>query len=223
VVSLEIKNNNFFIITIKNHERSVFLAKRCKESCLNFEINPVFWDAFYVASNSITNPNESLEYKFADLLEIKNFGLSLSSISAVKSHFSLWIHCLLLNEPIVIFEHDAIVVKKITKHISENSIQYLGNKEQHENNNLDNLFFTGLYNNDRVLEHGYSFMRGAHAYSIDPIISKKLISNVLINGIRKPLDMIIEKDLFTILQDDVYAYELEDKEKTILYPTVMTY
>jgi len=69
-----------------------------------------------------------------------------------------------------------------------------------------------------AFEKKLKFICRAHAYAIDPQISKNLITRFIQNGITNisTADIFIRADIFPIIQHGLYAYDSwEDKESTV--------
>ena len=113
--------------------------------------------------------------------------------------------CLDKDMPIVILEHDAVMVIQYLSHNYLNNIVYLGGCEQLEGGTLRA--------NDTIPPHASDhqgldrFICRAHAYSIDPIMAKNLVSYAIHHGIITTADAMMRFDMFGIVQDGVYAYD----------------
>lgn len=200
--------NTAYIIRIKDHEKSENLANRCASSCRKVGQNFQFWDAYDGTKDTIKNPDH--HNAIMDLIKVTDHYLTRSEVAAALSHISLWAHCALIDRPIVILEHDAIMRKKYINHQIYNSIAFLGSKEQVENG------WQVLPTPPHASEGpNYHFICRAHAYAIDPAVAKNLLSHVIKYGINGPLDIMIRADIFPIHQTDVFAYDKDD-ETTIL-------
>ena len=113
--------------------------------------------------------------------------------------------------PLVVLEHDAIMVAPYREHTVYNSISYLGCNEQ-------------VKQNWQVLPtppHGsmgtnYHFMCRAHAYSIDPAVAKNMLAHVLKYGINSSLDCMLRADIFPIHQMGIYAYDEGNRANTTI-------
>ena len=106
--------------------------------------------------------------------------------------------------PIVILEHDAVMVKQYLRHNYLNNIVYLGGSEQ---------IAGSLKCEDTIPPHASDhqgldrFICRAHAYSIDPLMAKNLVSYAIHHGIITTADAMMRFDMFGIVQDGVYAYD----------------
>lgn len=213
--SYKIDVESAYIITLKGNETSQSLSKRCQESCDSVEMPYKVWDAFDGTSGEIKTPEHLKEKDYLNWVKWVDQELSPSEVACALSHFSLWCHCLNIDKPIVILEHDAIMVEKFDVHLVYNSIMYLGCVEQVEKG-------WGVYPTPPHATNGnnYHFICRAHAYSIDPTVAKNLVSHVIKYGIHESLDIMLRADIFPIVQMGVYAYDkmgettITDRKKT---------
>lgn len=196
-----------FIITIEGNETSERLSKRCQKSCKAVDMPYEVWPAIDGTKGTIDIPT-SMPY--LNWLKIVDKNLSITEYACALSHISLWAHCLDLDQPIVILEHDAIMLKSFMVHSVYNSIMYLGSHEQVKQGWQQ--LSTPPHATNGVNNH---FICRAHAYSIDPAIAKNLMSHVIKYGIHKPLDIMMRADIFPIIQDGIYAYDEHGPETTI--------
>ena len=197
-----------FIIRVKGDTNSETLAKRCANSCESVGQKYEFWDAYNGIENPIVHPDHHNE--IMDLVKITDHYLTRGEVACALSHISLWAKCVLLDKPIVILEHDAVMLKPYSAHPLYNSIGYLGGREQVQQRwpvkSIPPFASEGK---------NYHFICRAHAYAIDPIVAKNMLAHVIKMGIHAPLDIMIRADIFPIHQLDLYAYDL-DGETTIL-------
>lgn len=209
-----------YIISLKDNELSQKFTQRCAQSCEDVGQPYKIFEGFDASQSKIKVQDYQLGQPVGELGEIKvpdslrgqafiNFlrlqrsDLLMTQIAVFLSHYTLWCLCLDIDRPIVILEHDAIMVKPYTLHKYYNNIVYLGCREQQ-------LADKEVYS---IPPHGsdhkglYRFICRAHAYAIDPTIAKNLISYVIQQGITTSLDTIIRSDIFPMVQDGIYAYD----------------
>jgi hypothetical protein len=189
-----------YIIRIKDHEKSEELANRCAYSCDRVGQQYKFWDAYDGTKENIAPPDHHNDTM--SMIKITNHYLTRAEIACALSHISLWVKCVLLDKPIVILEHDAIMVQPYTSHNLYNSICYLGGIEQAKHN----------WQVKSIPPHAtdgpnFHFICRAHAYAIDPLVAKNMVAHVLKMGIHVSLDMMLRADLFPIHQIMLYAYD----------------
>ena len=220
---LEMDIEGTYIISIQGNKVSEQLTQQCLASCEkvgqpNVNVFPAF-DAtgskVKVQKHDLGKPigelgtikvPEFLEGQaFLNFLRLKRSDLLMTQIACFLSHYSLWCMCLDKDMPIVILEHDAVMVKQYLRHNYLNNIVYLGGCEQLEGGTL--------HANDTIPPHATDhqgldrFICRAHAYSIDPIMAKNLVSYAINHGIITTADAIMRYDMFGIVQNGVYAYE----------------
>lgn len=200
--SYNTKVENAYIITIKENQKSEQLSKRCADSCKKVGMPFTIWDAFDGTGNIIIPPKHSMNETITNIVKVTDHYLTRGEVACALSHISLWTHCALIDQPIVILEHDSIMVKKFESHESFNSIVYLGGQEWAKHD-------WKIYPIPPHASEGpnYHFICRAHAYSIDPQMAKNLLSHILKFGICAPLDIMLRADLFNITHQGLYAYD----------------
>ena len=219
-----------YIISILGNEVSEQLTQQCLASCKevgqpNVQVFPAF-DAtnskIKVQKHqlglpigelgSIKVPEFLQNQAFINFLRLKRCNLLMTQIACFLSHYSLWCMCLDKDRPIVILEHDAVMVKPFLRHNYLNNIVYLGGSEQ---------IGGSLESTDTIPPHASDqqgldrFICRAHAYSIDPIMAKNLVSYAIHHGIITTADAMMRYDMFGIVQDGIYAYDNPHNQSTI--------
>lgn len=159
---------------------------------------------------SIAEPEHSSSSDFMRMLKLTNHYLTRSEVACVLSHASLWRLCVETDRPLVVLEHDALMVRPYRRHLLYNSICYLGCSEQ----------AMGGWAVLPIPPHGsdgpnYHFILRTHAYAIDPTVAKNLCAYLLQHGICRSADTMIRADLFPMHQSGVYAHDNRDGHTTI--------
>lgn len=194
-----------YIITVKGNENSERYSKQCQESCEKVDMPYVVWDAYDgIGTPSYIKTPEHLENNAVmDMIKITDHYMTRGEVACALSHISLWAHCVKIDKPIVILEHDSIMLNRFHTHASYNSIVYLGGQEWAYKN-------WGIYPIPPHASEGpnYLFICRAHAYSIDPVMAKNLISHVIKVGITDPLDIMLRADLFNITHQGLFATDI---------------
>jgi len=198
-----------YVITLKNNELSEKLSRRCQLSCDRVEQPYQVWDAFDGTSGEIIIPENLQNQNWIKWIKQYDTELSVTEVAVYLSHASLWAHCIEINMPIVILEHDAIMVKPYLNHHGYNQIVYLGGREQAAGWAVTPIPPMAQKNPN------YKFILRAHAYAIDPLSAKNLLAYTLKYGINESLDITIRTDVFSVMQGGFYAYDLPDIETTI--------
>ena len=194
-----------YIITVKNHPISEKLSTRCQLSCK--EIGQPFnvWEAFDGTSGEIIYPEKLKNQDHFRFLKLMNDRLTITEIAAVLSHYSLWCECIRLDKPIVVLEHDAIMISPYRSHDAFNQIVYLGNLDQYRKGMWPSFPPHSAANTN------YRFICRAHAYAIDPASARQLVSHLIKFGITAPADMLIRADIFPIVQTGFYAFDAPEE------------
>jgi GR25 family glycosyltransferase involved in LPS biosynthesis len=203
-----------YIIRIKDHKGSEKKAARCAESCTAVGQPWEYWDAYDGTGDYILTPYHHINGSVLDMVKVTDHYLTRGEVAAALSHISLWQKCVLQDKPLVVLEHDAVMVQPYLDHSVYNSICYLGGHEQATQG------WQVLPTPPHASEGpNYHFICRAHAYAIDPAVAKNLLAHVLKFGICAPLDIMIRADIFPIHQRGVYAYnawEGDMKDTSIL-------
>ncbi|WP_413291109.1 glycosyltransferase family 25 protein [Bdellovibrio sp. HCB337] len=193
---------NAYIIRIAGHSESENLAARCAQSCEQVGQNYRFFDAIDGTSGGLRTPDSLKDCTYLKWLKVMDHELSVTEVACALSHFALWVRCLELDRPIVILEHDAVMVKAYTDFQAYNQIVYLGGAEQVKGWPVLSI------PPHATLNPNYHFICRAHAYAIDPAVAKNLVAHVIRYGIHESLDIMMRADIFPITQMGFYAYDV---------------
>jgi len=200
-----------YIITLKDNVTSERLANRCKDSCDQVNVPSKFWHGFDGTSGQIQTPDHLQHAIHMNWFKVVDSELSISEVACALSHISLWCHCIDIDKPIIILEHDALMVKQIDEHPLFNSILYLGCEEQ-----VKQQYGVSMTPIHGTIARNYHFIWRAHAYMIDPQVAKNMVSFVLKQGIFESLDIMIRADIFAIMQLGIYAYDSPERVNTTI-------
>ena len=219
-----------YIISIQGNKVSEQLTQQCLASCEKVgQPNVNVFPAFDATGSkvkvqqhdlglpvgelgSIKVPEFLQGQAFLNFLRLKRCDLLMTQIACFLSHYSLWCMCLDKDMPIVILEHDAVMVKPFLRHNYLNNIVYLGGSEQIHGSLRDTDTIPPHASDQQGLDR---FICRAHAYSIDPIMAKNLVSYAIHHGIITTADAMIRYDMFGIVQNGVYAYDNPHDQSTI--------
>jgi hypothetical protein len=158
-------------------------------------------DAFNGINDTITPPDNM--HPFMKMVKVTDHFLTRGEAACALSHINLWAKCVEDDQPLVVLEHDAVMVQHYPEHSMYNSIDYLGSTEQV--NRKWKVHPTPPHGTDG---ENYHFICRAHAYSIDPAVAKNMLAYVLKYGINTSLDRMLRADIFPIHQMGVYAYDM---------------
>lgn len=199
-----------YIIHIPNNKVSMDMANRCLTSCQRVGQKVSLYEGFDGTGKEIIVPSHLKDQSWVKWLKVTDHQQSLAEISCSLSHISLWVKCMEEDRPLIILEHDAIMLKPYVQHTLYNSVIYLGCKEQ-----LTGPSHTIPIPPHSAINKNWNFINRAHAYAIDPPVAKKLFTMVLDRGIFESADVMIKADDVNISQFDLYAYD-EPGETTIV-------
>lgn len=198
-----------YIIRVAGNENSETRATRCAESCDLVGMPWEYWDAY----NGITDELVAPEHHSGvmEMVKITDHYLTRGEVACALSHISLWQKCVLDDQPLVVLEHDSVMVQPYVNHAVFNSICFLGSNEQVNQG-------WGVFPTPPHASEGpnYHFLCRAHAYAIDPAVAKNMLAHVLKYGICAPLDIMIRADVFPIHQMGIFAYDVKGEDTTIL-------
>ena len=197
--SYAMDNSTAYIITLNDHP----LGHRCLDSCRKVGQQAELYPAVDGTQDVLTYP-ASLPRWF----KVTDHHLSQTEVACALSHISLWAKCVEQDHPLIVLEHDAIMVQALPEHPVFGCIVYLGSQEQ---KNGWKVFPTPPHATNGP---NYHFICRAHAYSVDPAIAKNMLAHVLKYGIHESLDIMLRADIFPIVQTGFYAYD-EPGETTI--------
>ena len=219
-----------YIISIEGNKVSEQLTQQCLASCEKVgQPNVNVFPAFDATGSKVKVQNHDLGLPIGELgsikvpeflqgqaflnfLRLKRCDLLMTQIACFLSHYSLWCMCLDKDRPIVILEHDAVMVKPFLRHNYLNNIVYLGGSEQIHGSLMDTDTIPPHASDQQGLDR---FICRAHAYSIDPIMAKNLVSYAIHHGIITTADAMMRYDMFGIVQNGVYAYDNPHDQSTI--------
>ena len=192
------------VITIENNNRSIQSAARCMGSAPYLKIK----------QHKAVTPEDDLEtlLKINNIKNLNNFKKDQRysrierCVSAFLSHLYTWKDCVELNEPTIIFEHDAIVVNQIPKSFKFNKVMTIA-KPSYGNYHTPTFIGTGPLIQKR-------YFGGAHGYVVSPKGAKELIKKAETDA--GPTDTFLNLDNFPFLQEyNPWLVEAKDTFTTI--------
>tara|TARA_B100000212_G_scaffold221299_1_gene167617 strand:- start:268 stop:909 length:642 start_codon:yes stop_codon:yes gene_type:complete len=191
-----------FVITIMENERSVQVADRCVKSGQAFGYKIEKHPAYSPQNCNVNQELDNLNYDRSGFIE--KYSRPENCIAGFLSHHSLWMKCLELNEPIVIFEHDAVVTNDIPNLVLFDIL------------NLGKPSY-GKFNTPTFIGYGSlvskPYFPGAHAYRITPKGAADLINEAQFSA--GPTDIYIHSSKFTLGEFYPWVAEARDSFTTI--------
>ena len=225
------------IITVPGNKKSELKAERALNSCMRIGQPNVEIYHGYDGTNkkTIHTPAHLKNSEMMSWVKVLDPALSITEVACALSHISLWIHCININKPIVILEHDAIMIRQFRTMSQTNSVEYLGSVDdvtalinklgfteyselvQHYLDPVNYLPVKHHLPMTSVINYNYLYSMGLHAYAIDPFIARRLFARVLTDGLINPVDCIVEVTDFELVQTGVYAFQSQtDQNDTII-------
>ena len=194
------------IIRVEGHKDSEEKSAHCAESCDKVGQEWEYWEAYNGLDGEIKDASH--HNAIMECLKVTDHYMTRGEVACALSHISLWAKCVIEDQPLVILEHDSVMVQKYEQHAVFNSICYLGGHEQVKQG------WKVLPTPPHASEGpNYHFICRAHAYAIDPAVAKNMLAHVLKMGICGPLDILLRADIFPIHQMGLYAYNEWDGDK----------
>jgi len=247
------------IIAIPNHAASQEKAQNALDSCIYVgQPNPRIYlgyngtdkrtiytpDRLKTTNSVLTSYNGDFVHRQSDAnlinvmswIKVLDSALSVTEVACALSHISLWVHCININKPIVIMEHDAYMIRPFERMTYTNSIEYLGHDSELSsllNDAKVDTYIeliqyykeTGKYPEKvlrlpvtMVINYNFLFSHGLHAYAIDPFMARRLFAKVLTEGLTNAIDVVVEVTDFELVQTAVYAILGADAEKSTISP-----
>ncbi len=177
-----------YVITITDLEPSMNVAQRCIESAKKFDIAVEIFDAITPKKNPL---GLLLNYGINESDFQTKHSRKLNGICCFLSHYTLWKKAIELNEPILILEHDAVVVSPIDLGMKFDKLISLG-KPSFGAFNIPSKTGINPLTSKRYLP-------GAHAYCIKPEGADELIRQSRLKA--KFADTFINLDSFPWIEE----------------------
>jgi GR25 family glycosyltransferase involved in LPS biosynthesis len=177
-----------YVIRIKGHTLSEQAAKRCIQSAAKNGLEVYPWDAYTPKDD----PIKILKQKGINPKPFNEvYSRTLNCAAAFLSHYSLWQHSIEIDEPVVIFEHDAVVNGEVPVNASFTHVMTFSAPSY------------GKYNTPPLLGVNpltqKRYFGGAHGYIVNPTGAKELI--IQSKKQVKPADVFLNLDYFPWLQE----------------------
>lgn len=194
-----------YIIRLRGNPYSESSSAVAAESCERVGMPYQFWDAV-----DFTQGIRSLD-GILSILKLTNTFMTKEEVGCFLSHFSLWMHCVQLDRPIVVLEHDAIMLKPYLEHPHFNAVAHLGTSYQIKQGKASFPFPV----HGQVNEN-FRFLYCAHAYAIDQFAARNAVARVISKGIYAPADIFFRVEDFCMLQTGMYAIDRDTGGQTTL-------
>lgn len=191
------------VIRLRGIDESEILARECVESGKNHNLIIYPYDGVF-GEEQIAAKHKEFEIRpWKEKMKKNRLGVK----GCFLSHYSIWLHSIEIDQPVMIFEHDAVVLRKIPKNIIDMFDEFLildpYNKMQKDYGSLHQLeheisveeYFNENSQQKYELKHQYAM--GLQAYIIKPKAAVKLIKEVKEKGYY-PADMQCHKGILNL-------------------------
>jgi Glycosyltransferase family 25 (LPS biosynthesis protein) len=190
-----------YIIYLPLNQVSVGLASRAMEACATVDQPATLFRGFDGTNGMLRIPGPLAAESWPYWIKLYDERLTSSQIACAFSHFALWTYCMAWDQPIVVLEHDAVMLAPYRRHRYPNTIAHLGGSEQGPVNALSS-------------GGNWRFLGGTHAYAIDPLAAHRLFAIVLDRGIYAPLDVMLRLADVAVIPEPGHA-ELQRGQSTV--------
>lgn len=230
-----------YILTIDGNAKAEEGLRRCIESCkiVGQPNIKVFYGYDGTDRKIIKTPSHLQNHNYMKWFKLMDQALSITEVACALGHLAIWAECMTLDKPIVILEHDAVMLQKYDTFKFYNAIEYLGHSLEVSRtipamgvNSIEalpqaiknkNIIPTPIIRSlvPNVVNHGYVFPLGFHAYAIDPMMARRLFTKVLSEGLVNPIDAIAEIGEFEVVQTEIYAVDGDNAaENSTIDPSI---
>jgi len=196
-----------YVITIKDNEHSEKAADRCILSANNNGIEAVKHYG-YTPADDVEKVAKSEGILSIDRFRTNEYSRYPNVLAAFLSHRSLWKKCNLEEEPIIIFEHDAVVVNQVPVDAPFKHLMSIGQPSYGKFNIPSNIGIGPLKSKP--------YLPGAHAYMLKPSGANMLLKTAVQRA--EPTDVFINLYNFPWIQE-YYPWPVQviDTFSTIQY------
>ena len=217
-----------YIIRLKGNAISEEMAQRCLKSCQDVgQPNVQLFDAVDGTQGFIKYPMPDEDVgKILGGVKLVFSRLTPTEISCFLSHVILWKRCVAIDKPIVILEHDAVMLRKFEIHPFYNAIMYLGNEAYEEFEKYQGLAMAQGRCTEFTIAAGKQvasrpYMDRTHAYSVDPPMARRLLSKLYEVGINDAADAFITFDEFCVIQPIPFPATVKPGPGTIQHAGIL--
>lgn len=191
-----------FVIAIEGHEKSQSVADRCIESG---KLNGLHIEKF-----AAVTPEDDV-FKMCEDLNISTehftdkWSRLENQMACFLSHYTLWKTCISKNEPIAIFEHDAVITNPLPS-IPPNFVGNIGKPSYGKFNTPTTLGWGKLVSKP--------YFPGCHAYIVTPMGARFLIKKT--NKEAMTPDIYLSQSRFNWLEEHYpYCAHAQDDFTTV--------
>ena len=201
-----------YIIKLRNNVASEEMAKRCMDSCKAVGQKSVEYFAAVDGTGGQLRIDRQSEMYLGGI-KTSTGKLTSSEYGCFLSHVLLWRRCAEMDAPIVILEHDAVMMNAFNEFPFYNCVFYLGNEAHEQFKDSPPGLVTAPGRCTEFVQTGENtdkipcrfYMDRTHAYAIDSIVARRLLSKVYAMGIVEAADSFVTFDEFCIMTPVPFA------------------
>jgi GR25 family glycosyltransferase involved in LPS biosynthesis len=181
-----------FIIRLKDNEHSCEVAKDCYDQAKMFDLDVEYFDA-------INGHDAEKHYAATGIKKAKKFKKNRAGVmGCFFSHYYLWQHCIEIDEPIVILEHDGYFLDYLPDNILDTftdvlkldncdpfQSHYGKDIEASKNKVLSVIKYYNLEAKSTITKSfpgTGNYFKGAYSYMLKPSGARKLINFIKEHG-----------------------------------------
>jgi len=180
------------VIRLRDVEESETLARECIQSGKQHDLIIYPFDGVY-GEEQIAAKHKEFEIRpWKEKMKKNRLGVK----GCFLSHYSIWLHAIEIDQPIIVFEHDAVIIRKIPENIEETFLDILNldyasrifeSYEEYEKYLNVNKSFEVKQIDSTSARATYQYInthhiKGAHGYILKPNGAKKLIDAAFEHG-----------------------------------------
>ena len=192
------------VIRLRGIEQSENLAQACIDSGKNHGLIIYPFDGVYGEDQIAEKHKEFGIHPWREKMKKGRLGVK----GCFLSHYSIWLHCVETDRPIMVFEHDAFVLRPMPNDVEQKFKEFLMldpyNKNSkhygslHQDQSMD-AQITEYFNENSQKKYSIQdqYVMGTQAYIIKPAAASKLIASVKKLGYY-PADMQCNKGIINI-------------------------
>lgn len=178
-----------FVIRKPGDAFSEKLSEECIASAKNFEIRVEKFDGVYNNHDALLKEKNLFPFKKIKEEKLKKPGFK----GCFLSHYLLWEKCVDLNQPLIIFEHDALMIRPLPNNILDLFTHHCILDHASFNDNyqdaIDKECELTVTNYPRIYKDNFGVKDlnathkcGSHAHIVTPLGAKTIIESVKTHG-----------------------------------------
>lgn len=143
----------------------------------------VLFESFYYTldGHTLTIPECYSEIDWIQEVKLRNHRLTAKETAQIFDHMLVWDYCIKSQNPLIIAESGTIFECTLDQHLSPGSLVSLSTDKP------------------LVINKNYRCLKDVKAYSIHPVLARKLKSTILNDGILDCLNIMLRQDIYPLM------------------------